>query len=114
MIDPLVSRLRMITESSYRCPSIRRHTYATRPPQRSSKWPWSGLHLSESLSRPAAPTIIHSQLPSINDLVLQYLLCTLCGRNINEIGVSESSRLAAAAIDGNANVQNIANLAEEI
>ena len=57
---------------------------------------------------------IHPQLPSINHLLLQMLLRPLRSRNINEICMSEASRLARAAVDGDTYIEHITDFAEKI
>ena len=62
----------------------------------------------------ATRTVIHPQLPSIHHLLLQMLLRLLCRGDIDEIRVRETPRLAGAAVDGYADVEDVADLAEEI
>ena len=57
---------------------------------------------------------IHPQLPSIDNLLLQMLLGAHRGRDIDEVGVSEASRLAGAAIDGYADVEDVSDFAEKV
>jgi hypothetical protein len=53
-------------------------------------------------------------LTTVHCLLLQQLLRFLCTLHINEVGVGEASGLPAAAIDSDADVQNVLDLLEQI
>lgn len=61
-----------------------------------------------------AGRVIHSQLPAIHDLGLEHLLRLLRGRDIHKVCVGETSGLPGAAVDSHADVEDIADFAEEI
>lgn len=57
---------------------------------------------------------VNPQLPSIYHLLLQVLLGALGGSNVDEVGVGEAARLAGAAVDGDTDVEDVADFAEEV
>lgn len=61
-----------------------------------------------------ALTKVDSQRASINLLASQELLGGNGALDIDEVGVGEAARLASAAIDGDADVHDVADLAEQL
>jgi hypothetical protein len=57
---------------------------------------------------------VDPQLPPIHNLLLKMLLRALCGRDVDEVSVSEATWLTAAAINGDPNVQDITDFTEEV
>lgn len=58
--------------------------------------------------------VVHAQLTTIHLLPFQMLFRLLGAFDVDEVCVSEASGLASSAIDGDTDVKNVANLAEEI
>ena len=72
------------------------------------------LRATSRLPATAALAEVNPQLPAVDDLLLEMLLRSLRRRNVDEVGVGETSRLAAAAVDGYTYVEDIADFAEEV
>ena len=62
----------------------------------------------------AAVAEVHPKLSAIDDLLLQNHLRLLRRSNIDEVGVGETTRLARAAVNGNAYVKDVLDLSEQI
>ena len=57
---------------------------------------------------------VHAELPSVNGLLHQNLPRPSGAGNIDEVGVSKASGLAGSPVDGDTDVHDITNVAEEI
>ena len=57
---------------------------------------------------------VDPQLPPVHNLRPKMLLRALCGRDVDEVSVSEATWLTAAAINGNSNVQDVTDFTEEV
>ncbi len=62
----------------------------------------------------AVATVVHSQLPTMYGLRLQCSLRSLGGSDVNEVCVRKAPWLTGPSVDSNADIQYIANFAEEI
>lgn len=60
------------------------------------------------------PTKIHSQLSTVNDLVLQERLRRFSRCDIDKVRMRKSSGLTRAAVDGDSHVENVSNFTEKI
>jgi hypothetical protein len=57
---------------------------------------------------------VHAELPSVDGLLLQDFSSLGRAGDVDEVGVSESSRLASPPVNGNADVHDVANVTEEV
>jgi hypothetical protein len=60
------------------------------------------------------PAEVDAQLTSVDDLLLQHFPRTSGASNIDEVCVSEASRLTGAPVNSNTDIHDIANVAEEV
>jgi len=61
-----------------------------------------------------SPTKVHSQLSTVNDLVLQERLRRFSRCDIDKVRMRKSSGLTRAAVDGDSHVENVSNFTEKI
>lgn len=69
---------------------------------------------SGSTWRRGASAVINSQLATVDLLVLKCFKALRCAFHINEICVCETSWLASASVDGYSDINDIADIAEEL
>jgi hypothetical protein len=57
---------------------------------------------------------VYTELPSVDGLLLQHLPGTGGAGNIDEVGMGEASGLSGPPVDGNTDIHDVANVAEEV
>lgn len=62
----------------------------------------------------SAGAVIHLQCSAIHGLPLQHLLGLLRSLDVDEVGVGKASRLSGAAVNGDADIEDVADVAEEV